>query len=97
MRKPLLAPRDPATEFARDDIVKIAKCSAGKIIKLTQLSKYGFPRSHRHGPKKLALYPRAAVEKWLQNNDIKSIVIPVKAFSSVGGASRPISESNRTS
>jgi hypothetical protein len=78
MSQPLKAPKDPNTEVTRDDIAQMGKCFISKVITIIQVGKYGFPESHRKGPQGILLYPKAAVEAWLANNDINKIVITLE-------------------
>jgi len=68
------APIDWATEIDRPGIAKLAGTGLAKVGFVTLREKWGFPLTHRKGPKQTLLYPLAAVKKWMETNDLKSMV-----------------------
>lgn len=96
MSKAKFAPIDWATEIDRPGIVKLSGASICKVGFITTRDKWGFPKLSRLGPKGIYVYNLAAVEAWLETNDLKNMAFTkeyrrpvreqVKAEPGIGGA-----------
>lgn len=73
MSKIKAAPIDWATEIDRPGIAEMAGTGLAKVGFVTLREKWGFPLTHRKGPRQTLLYPLAAVKKWLETNDLKAM------------------------